>query len=236
MIELQQLCRTFTLGDQAVHALDNINLNISPGEYLSVMGPSGSGKSTLLNVLGLLDVPDSGHYLLQGTDTTQLSETERARYRREHIGFVFQSYHLVARLSARENIELPLLLAGIAPALRQPKVDAILNQLGLMPRAGHLPNQLSGGQRQRVAIGRAIIMQPRLLLADEPTGNLDSQSGQDVMAILEQLNQQGITLMVVTHDQALGQRAGRRIRMVDGRIVSDDSTQLATGNPGGCGS
>jgi putative ABC transport system ATP-binding protein len=236
MIELQQLCRTFTLGDQAVHALDNINLNISPGEYLSVMGPSGSGKSTLLNVLGLLDVPDSGHYLLQGTDTTQLSETERARYRREHIGFVFQSYHLVARLSARENIELPLLLAGIAPALRQPKVDAILNQLGLMPRAGHLPNQLSGGQRQRVAIGRAIIMQPRLLLADEPTGNLDSQSGQDVVAILEQLNQQGITLMVVTHDQALGQRAGRRIRMVDGRIVSDDSAQLAAGNPGGYGS
>ena len=236
MIELQQLCRTFTLGDQAVHALDNINLNISPGEYLSVMGPSGSGKSTLLNVLGLLDVPDSGHYLLQGTDTTQLSETERARYRREHIGFVFQSYHLVARLSARENIELPLLLAGIAPALRQPKVDAILNQLGLMPRAGHLPNQLSGGQRQRVAIGRAIIMQPRLLLADEPTGNLDSQSGQDEVAILEQLNQQGITLMVVTHDQALGQRAGRRIRMVDGRIVSDDSAQLAAGNPGGYGS
>src|SRR5690606_11057636 len=232
MLELQQLCRTFTLGDQAVHALDNINLNISPGEYLSVMGPSGSGKSTLLNVLGLLDVPDSGHYLLQGTDTTQLSETERARYRREHIGFVFQSYHLVARLSARENIELPLLLAGIAPALRQPKVDAILNQLGLMPRAGHLPNQLSGGQRQRVAIGRAIIMQPRLLLADEPTGNLDSQSGQDEVAILEQLNQQGITLMVVTHDQALGQRAGRRIRMVDGRIVSDDSAQLAAGNPG----
>lgn len=236
MIELQQLCRTFTLGDQAVHALDNINLNISPGEYLSVMGPSGSGKSTLLNVLGLLDVPDSGHYLLQGTDTTQLSETERARYRREHIGFVFQSYHLVARLSARENIELPLLLAGIAPALRQPKVDAILDQLGLMPRAGHLPNQLSGGQRQRVAIGRAIIMQPRLLLADEPTGNLDSQSGQDVVAILEQLNQQGITLMVVTHDQALGQRAGRRIRMVDGRIVSDDSAQLAAGNPDGYGS
>jgi putative ABC transport system ATP-binding protein len=230
MIALTQLCRTFMLGDQAVHALDNITLNISAGEYLSVMGPSGSGKSTLLNVLGLLDIPDSGHYLLQGTDTTRLSETERARYRREHIGFVFQSYHLVGRLSARENIALPLVLAGIAPAKRKLKVDAILNQLGLMPRADHLPNQLSGGQRQRVAIGRAIIMQPRLLLADEPTGNLDTQSGNDVVAILEQLNQQGITLVVVTHDNALGQRATRRVRMVDGSVVSDDSSS-ATASP-----
>jgi putative ABC transport system ATP-binding protein len=226
MIELDQLCRTFMLGGQAVHALEDIKLHIEPGEYLSVMGPSGSGKSTLLNALGLLDVPDSGHYLLDGIDTTKLTETERARYRREYIGFVFQSYHLVGRLSARENIELPLVLAGIAPAQRQPKVAAVLDQLGLTERADHLPNQLSGGQRQRVAIGRAIIMQPRLLLADEPTGNLDTQSGNDVVAILEQLNQQGITLVVVTHDQALGRRARRRIRMVDGRIVADDSSPL----------
>ena len=222
MIELTQLCRTFMLGDQAVHALDNINLSIGAGEYISVMGPSGSGKSTLLNVLGLLDLPDSGHYALQGTDTTLLSETERARNRREHIGFVFQSYHLIPRLTARENIELPLVLAGVAPNARREKVTAILGQLGLTERADHLPNQLSGGQRQRVAIGRAIIMQPRLLLADEPTGNLDSQSGQDVVAILEQLNQQGITLLVVTHDPALGLRARRRIRMTDGRIVADE--------------
>ena len=228
MIELTSLCRTFMLGDQTVHALDNINLSISPGEYLSVMGPSGSGKSTLLNVLGLLDVPDSGHYLLQNTDTTLLSETERARYRREHIGFVFQSYHLVARLTARENIELPLVLAGVAPHERKTKVDAILAQLGLTERADHLPNQLSGGQRQRVAIGRAIIMQPKLLLADEPTGNLDSQSGSDVVAILEQLNQQGITLLVVTHDSALGQRARRRIRMTDGKIVADEQSTTTT--------
>lgn len=228
MIELTQLCRTFMLGDQAVHALDNINLSIGAGEYISVMGPSGSGKSTLLNVLGLLDVPDSGHYALQGTDTTLLSETERARYRRQHIGFVFQSYHLIPRLTARENIELPLVLAGAAPNTRRVKVAAILSQLGLTERADHLPNQLSGGQRQRVAIGRAIIMQPRLLLADEPTGNLDSQSGQDVVAILEQLNQQGITLLVVTHDPALGQRARRRIRMTDGRIVADEHTAPLT--------
>jgi putative ABC transport system ATP-binding protein len=221
MIELNRLCRTFMLGDQAVHALDNISLNISPGEYISVMGPSGSGKSTLLNVLGLLDVPDSGQYRLNGTDTTTLSDNVRARYRREHIGFVFQSYHLVPRLTARENIELPLVLAGVAPAVRKPRVAALLAQLSLTERADHLPNQLSGGQRQRVAIGRAIVMQPRLLLADEPTGNLDSQSGNDVVNILEQLNQQGITLLVVTHDSALGQRAQRHIRMVDGRIVAD---------------
>ncbi len=221
MIELNQLCRTFMLGDQAVHALDNISLSINPGEYISVMGPSGSGKSTLLNVLGLLDVPESGQYRLNGTDTTALSDNARARYRREHIGFVFQSYHLVPRLTARENIELPLVLAGVAPAERKRKVTAILAQLSLTERADHLPNQLSGGQRQRVAIGRAIVMQPRLLLADEPTGNLDSQSGSDVVNILEQLNRQGITLLVVTHDSALGQRAQRHIRMVDGRVVAD---------------
>ena len=229
MIELRQLCRSFLLGDQAVQALDNINLSIRAGEYISVMGPSGSGKSTLLNVLGLLDMPDSGQYLLQGTDTTLLTDNERARFRRQHIGFVFQSYHLVPRLTAQENIELPLVLAGVAPQQRKPKVAAILAQLGLTERASHLPNQLSGGQRQRVAIGRAIVMQPHLLLADEPTGNLDSQSGSDVVNILEQLNQQGITLLVVTHDPALGQRAQRQIRMVDGRIVADEQHSTAAG-------
>jgi putative ABC transport system ATP-binding protein len=222
MIELTRLCRTFMLGDQAVHALDNIDLSIGAGEYLSVMGPSGSGKSTLLNVLGLLDSPDSGHYRLDGTDTTLLSEPQRADYRRQHIGFVFQSYHLVARLTARENIELPLILAGMPPHQRRDTVNTVLQQLGLTDRADHSPNQLSGGQRQRVAIGRAIIMQPRLLLADEPTGNLDSQSGADVVAILEQLNKQGITLIVVTHDPALGQRAKRQLRMADGRIIADE--------------
>lgn len=221
MIRLQNLTRTFMLGDQAVHALADINLDIGAGEYVSVMGPSGSGKSTLLNMLGLLDQPDSGHYLLEGVDTTRLSEPERARYRREHIGFVFQSYHLIGRLSARENIELPLVLAGMTPKQRRPLLDEMLERLSLTDRAHHLPNQLSGGQRQRVAIGRAIIMKPHLLLADEPTGNLDSKSGADVVTLLEELNQQGITLLVVTHDPALGERAARRIRMVDGRIDSD---------------
>lgn len=223
MIALQNISKTFLLGDQVVHALDRITLAIEPGEYISVMGPSGSGKSTLLNVLGLLDQPDQGHYLLEGVDTTTLPEPERARYRREHIGFVFQSYHLVGRLTARENIELPLILAGVIPKERRPRVQSILDQLGLKDRADHLPNQLSGGQRQRVAIGRAIIMKPQLLLADEPTGNLDTKSGADVVNVLEALNQQGITLLVVTHDPALGQRASRRIRMVDGRIESDQT-------------
>lgn len=227
MIELQHICRTFMLGDQAVHALDDINLQIDAGEYISVMGPSGSGKSTLLNVLGLLDQPDQGHYRLDNVDTTTLSEPERARYRRDHIGFVFQSYHLVGRLSARENVELPLILAGIPPKQRRPLVDDMLQRLGLLDRADHLPNQLSGGQRQRVAIGRAIILKPRVLLADEPTGNLDTKSGADVIHVLEDLNQQGITLLVVTHDPSLGQRARRRIRMVDGRIESD---QVYSGN------
>ena len=222
MIALQGITRHFQLGEQPVCALEQINLTITSGEYIAVMGPSGSGKSTLLNVLGLLDRPDSGHYLLDGTDTAQLGERELATLRSRRIGFVFQSFHLVPRLSARENIELPLMLSGMAPALRRQRVDALLEGLALSNRAGHKPAELSGGQRQRVAIGRAMAMSPALLLADEPTGNLDSHSGEEVMALLERLNrQQGITLIVVTHDERLGARAGRQIRMNDGRIVQD---------------
>ena len=225
MIALQGITRHFQLGEQPVCALEQINLTITSGEYIAVMGPSGSGKSTLLNVLGLLDRPDSGHYLLDGTDTAQLGERELATLRSRRIGFVFQSFHLVPRLSARENIELPLMLSGMAPALRQQRVDALLEGLALSNRAGHKPAELSGGQRQRVAIGRAMAMSPALLLADEPTGNLDSHSGEEVMALLERLNrQQGITLIVVTHDERLGARAGRQIRMNDGRIVQDRCT------------
>ena len=224
MIALQGITRHFQLGEQPVCALEQINLTITSGEYIAVMGPSGSGKSTLLNVLGLLDRPDSGHYLLDGTDTAQLGERELATLRSRRIGFVFQSFHLVPRLSARENIELPLMLSGMAPALRRQRVDALLEGLALSNRAGHKPAELSGGQRQRVAIGRAMAMSPALLLADEPTGNLDSHSGEEVMALLETLNrQQGITLIVVTHDERLGARAGRQIRMNDGRIVQDRS-------------
>jgi putative ABC transport system ATP-binding protein len=233
MIEIKQANKTFLLGGQPVHALNNIELTIQAGEYLSIMGPSGSGKSTLLNLLGLLDVPDNGEYWLQGNDcvskdTVPMDEEERARFRRDHIGFVFQSYHLIPRLTAAENIELPMVLAGIPPAKRQQRLAPILKRLGLEERAQHLPNQLSGGQRQRVAIGRAIIMRPKLLLADEPTGNLDSHSGIEVVELLEELNGDGITLIIVTHDADLGARAKRKIRMVDGKIVGD---QLEADSP-----
>jgi len=221
-IRVRGVHRRFHLGDQIVHALNDIHLDIAQGEYLSVMGPSGSGKSTLLNMLGLLDVPDEGEYWLAGRDTVPMTEEARASYRRDHIGFVFQSYHLIPRLSARENMELPMMLAGIAPAERRKRLAPVIERLGLDKRVDHKPEQLSGGQRQRVAIGRAIIMQAPLLLADEPTGNLDTHSGADVVGLLEELNAQGTTLIVVTHDQSLGNRAARRLRMVDGSIVSDE--------------
>ncbi len=222
MITLEGINRIFQVGDQQVHALDDINLTIQPGEYLSLMGPSGSGKSTLLNILGLLDKPTSGRYLLEGREVTSLSDDEQASVRGEKIGFVFQFFHLVPRMSAFENVELPLVLAGMAPSVRRERVHVILEQLGLMDRAHHRPDQLSGGQRQRIAIARATIMKPSLLLADEPTGNLDSRSGTDVVEVLEQLNAGGITLVVVTHDGQVGKRAGRRLRMVDGAIVKDE--------------
>jgi len=224
VIALDAVEKTFHLGDQQVHALDQISLTISAGEYVSVMGPSGSGKSTLLNMLGLLDRPDSGSYKLVGVETTTLKEEERARQRRERIGFVFQTFHLISRLTAQENIELPMTLAGTPPKERQRRSREVMERLGLSERAHHAPGQLSGGQRQRVAIARAIVMRPSLILADEPTGNLDTRSGAEVINLLEELHTSGITLIVVTHDTALGARAHRNIRMVDGRVEHDEVT------------
>jgi putative ABC transport system ATP-binding protein len=225
VIELGAVEKTFQLGDQTVHALDGVNLTIRKGEYVAVMGPSGSGKSTLLNVLGLLDKPERGSYKLAGVETTVLDEEQRAKYRRDQIGFVFQSFHLIPRLSAQENIELPLLLEGVPPHERARRAREVMDRLGLGDRANHLSNQLSGGQRQRVAIARAIVMQPSLLLADEPTGNLDSRSGVDVMQLLEELNRSGVTLLLVTHDASLGARARRSVRMADGKVVSDERVE-----------
>lgn len=222
LIRLEAVSRRFTLGGSEVAALERISLRVAEGEYLAVMGPSGSGKSTLLNVLGLLDRPDEGRYWLGGEDTATLSEPALAQLRGHRIGFVFQSFHLISRLTARENVELPLMLCGISPAERHRRSQRLLGELGLENRAEHRPAELSGGQRQRVAIARAMAMAPRLILADEPTGNLDSRSGEEVITLLEGLNrEQGITLVVVTHDPRLGERAGRRILMNDGRINID---------------
>ncbi len=221
IIRLQNIERVFQVGDQQVHALNDVSLDIARGDYLSLMGPSGSGKSTLLNIIGLLDRPNSGHYLLEGKETTLYSDNEQARLRREHIGFVFQFFHLIPRLTAAQNIELPLILAGIPPEQRAPRVEYVLKAFDIADRAHHRPDQLSGGQRQRVAIGRAMVSEPKVLLADEPTGNLDRASGREVIALLEEVNTKGITLILVTHDPELGQRASRQLHMVDGRIVSD---------------
>ena len=221
MIELARISRVFQVGDQAVHALREVTLTIADGEYVSLMGPSGSGKSTLLNILGLLDRATSGTYQLAGRDVTALSDEEQARVRRERIGFVFQFFHLVPRLTAQENIELPMALAGIAAEQRHARSRELLVSYGLPDRAHHRPEQLSGGQRQRVAIARATVMRPGLLLADEPTGNLDRTSGKDVVQILEALHEQGVTLIVVTHDPELGRRAHRQLRLFDGAVAED---------------
>ncbi len=226
LISLQGIERTFLLGDSKVHALCDVNLHIQLGEYISVMGPSGSGKSTLLNMIGLLDRPDAGTYLLEGRDVTTLSPDELAKVRSERIGFIFQSFHLVSRLTAAANIELPLILAGMSTSERSKRVAQALQEYGLTERANHRPNELSGGQQQRVAIARATILRPAVLLADEPTGNLDRATGVEVVRLLEALNTQGMTLIVVTHDHALGARAKRQIRMEDGVVVSDVTNAL----------
>jgi len=221
MISLSGVSRIFRVGGEEVYALFEVNFSAASGDYISIMGPSGSGKSTLLNILGLLDRPDQGVYLFENEKISDLNENEQAAVRRDRIGFVFQFFHLVPRLSAAENIELPLVLAGVDPDERKKRVGAALKSFSLADRARHRPDQLSGGQRQRVAIARATIMAPQVILADEPTGNLDRTSGNEVIDILEGLNCQGITLIMVTHDPDIGARAGRRIRMMDGRIAAD---------------
>ena len=225
MMRLKGICRDFQVGDQVVHALDQVDLQIEPGEYISVMGPSGSGKSTLLNLLGLLDLATSGTYWLNGEDVSQLNDDALAEHRQRNIGFIFQSFHLIPRMSALENVELPLVLAGMPVKARRARATTVLESVGLETRLDHRPDQLSGGERQRVAIGRAMVMEPSVLLADEPTGNLDSKSGSEVVEIVEQLNRDGLSLIVVTHNPKIGARAHRHLFMEDGRISSDESSQ-----------
>jgi len=219
MIRLEGISRTFEVGGEAVHALVDVNETIPQGEHLAIMGPSGSGKSTLLNILGCLDRPDRGTYELAGRDVARLDESELSLVRRHTIGFVFQFFHLVPRLTALENVELPMVFAGIPPAERRERAMGRLRGVGLEPRAAHRPDQLSGGERQRVAIARATVLEPKLLLADEPTGNLDSAAGRHVLEILQRMNAEGLTLVVVTHDPAVARRAQRVLVLNDGRVV-----------------
>lgn len=227
MILLREVQRAFRVGDDEVRALRNVSLEVGPGEYVSIMGPSGSGKSTLLNIIGLLDRPTAGVYRLDEEDVTSLTELRAAQVRREKIGFVFQFFHLVPRMTATENVELPLVLAGVPATERAPIVNGLLREFGIAHRARHRSDQLSGGERQRVAIARAMVMRPAAILADEPTGNLDQTTGKEVLQLLEALNARGVALILVTHDPALGNRARRQIRMIDGEIHTDSGSLSA---------
>ncbi len=218
MIKLSKISRTFQVGDQPVHALVDIDEEIQPGEHVAIMGPSGSGKSTLLNILGCLDKPSTGSFRLDDQEVAELDESALTMVRRHQIGFVFQFFHLVHRLSAAENVELPMIFAGQPRAERRRRVASALEAVGLTHRADHLPDQLSGGERQRVALARATVMEPEILLADEPTGNLDSASGKVVLDLLDRMNDEGLTLIVVTHDPKVAHRADRILVLVDGRI------------------
>jgi putative ABC transport system ATP-binding protein len=227
MIELLGVQRTYLVGGSPVHALNNVNLRIEAGDYVSIMGPSGSGKSTLLHILGCLDRPSAGSYRFAGEETSQLNEVQLSRLRRCQIGFVFQFFHLIPRLTAAGNVELPMMFAGVSPDERRERVRQSLEKVGLTARADHRPDQLSGGEQQRVAIARAVVMSPGLLLADEPTGNLDHTSGGEIVGLMEQMNQSGLTLLVVTHDPLIGERACRCIRLSDGDVVSDERRRPA---------
>ena len=227
MIRLEKLSREFQVGTQVVHALDKVDLEIKENEYVSIMGVSGSGKSTLLNILGLLDTPTSGDYILSGINTSKMDDDQMAGIRSTKIGFVFQSFHLIPRLTAFENIEMPMILSGMNPKERSEKVSSALEKVGLTDRSDHKPEQLSGGQRQRVAIARSIVMEPDVLLADEPTGNLDTTSGKEVVKLIEELNIAGLTLIVVTHDREMGERSNRLIELRDGKIINDQNQKKA---------
>lgn len=232
MVRLEDIWRTYDVGGRPLNALCRIDEQIQRGEHIAVMGPSGSGKSTLLNVIGCLDRPTQGSYILDEREVATLSETELADVRRNCIGFIFQSFHLVPRLTALANVELPMVFAGLPRRQRHERASEALAKVGMAPRADHRPDQLSGGERQRVAIARAIGMGPRLLLADEPTGNLDSRSGAQVLELLDELNSRGITLVVVTHDPGVARRAGRVITLVDGAIVSRmRGSEMGAANP-----
>lgn len=223
VLEAIDISKTYTLGDDiVVHALDHLSLRIEKGEMIAIIGPSGSGKSTLMHSIGLLDLPDTGEVVVNGTHVKDMDENELAHVRNKEIGFVFQSFNLLARTTALENVELPLIYAGVSSEERKRRAVEALTRVGLGERLTHTPNQLSGGQQQRVAIARALIAEPSIILADEPTGNLDSRSGIEIMAFLQRLNDSGATIVLVTHDQDVARHASRIVTLSDGKIISDE--------------
>jgi putative ABC transport system ATP-binding protein len=233
VIRLEQVTRVYRVGESEVRAVDGVSLVVRPGEFIALMGPSGSGKSTLLNLIGCLDTPSSGTYELEGVPVQDLSEDGLAAVRQRRIGFIFQAYHLVPRMTAARNVELPMIFAGVPPAERRERVTRALAAVGLSHRVHHRPDQLSGGERQRVAIARATINQPAILLADEPTGNLDSRAGREIVALIERLNAAGLTVVLVTHDPGVASHAGRILRLSDGRILADGAPDEPPGAAAG---
>jgi len=223
MISVKNLCKSFYLGGEEIKALDNVSFNIKKGEYVAIVGPSGSGKSTLMNILGLLDVADSGQYLLDGIDISSAKDKSLASIRNNKIGFIFQSFNLLSKISALENVELPLIYKGLTKSEAKKISLELLDKVGLKGRENHLPNQLSGGQQQRVAIARALTCNPEIILADEPTGALDSKTGIDIMNILEKLNNKGQTIILITHDMNVAKRAKRIFKISDGKLYKGDN-------------
>jgi len=223
-VELQEVTKVYSMGSVDVHALRGVTLTIADNEYVAVMGPSGSGKSTLMNLIGCLDVPTDGHYLLDGRDVGGLPEDALAEVRNQKIGFVFQTFNLIPRSDVFRNVELPLIYAGVRPAERRRRVEEAIEAVGLADRAHHRPNELSGGQRQRVAVARALVNRPSILLADEPTGNLDSQTGAEILGLFDELHERGNTIVLVTHEDEVARHAARIVRLRDGRVESDVET------------
>ena len=219
MIDLQDITKVYQIGEEKLYALNHVTMHIYPKEFVSIIGPSGSGKSTLMNIVGLLDTADAGIYRLDGRPIQAYSERQLARVRNEKIGFIFQNFNLIAKLSAEENVELPLIYRGVRGAERAERVHAALKMVGLESRARHLPTELSGGQQQRVAIARALVTRPSLILADEPTGNLDSHTTADIMSIFHELHEQGNTIVLITHDNDIARQAKRIIHILDGRLT-----------------